>query len=258
MGCGVLKKRLLSTNNLYPLALFALLIALWQGASSFALVPRFLLPAPLDVLRALAQDRHLLLLHSRTTMTEAVIGLLLSIGFAALLAVVMDAFDPVKRTLYPLLIVTQTIPAIAIAPLLVLWLGYGMTPKIALIFLTCFFPLVISILGGFASVDPDTLGLLRSMGASELQLLWYVKLPSALEDFFSGLRVAASYAIVGAVISEWLGGNEGLGVYMTRVRKSYSFDKMFAVIVVITIVSLLLLALVDWLQTRAMPHKRAR
>lgn len=250
-----MKKRQPSISNLYPVLFFALLILLWQTVTTFEIVPKFMLPSPADIVKALAKDAPLLWMHSRTTLLEAFLGLVSSIVFAVLLAIAMDEFEGVKKTLYPFLIVTQTIPTIAIAPLLVLWLGYGILPKVALIFLTCFFPLVISILGGFASVDKDTVSLFHSMGASRLQILLWVKLPSAVEGFFAGLRVAASYSIVGAVIAEWLGGNMGLGVYMTRVRKSYAFDKMFAVIIVITLVSLLLMGLVELLQKKAMPWK---
>ena len=186
---------------------------------------------------------------------EAFIGLGLSIAFSWVLAVVMEEFALWRKTLYPVLIISQTIPTIAVAPLLVLWLGYGMLPKIALIFVTCFFPLVISILSGFETVDPDAVRLFRSMGAGRWQMLFWVKLPSAVESFFAGLKVSASYAIVGAVIAEWLGGNSGLGVYMTRVRKSFSFDKMFAVIIVVTLISLLLLYLVGLLQKKSMKWK---
>ncbi len=234
---------------------FAVLIGLWQGVSYLEIVPKFMLPSPASVVRALIKDAPLLLDHSKITLFEALSGLMLSIGGAAITAIIMDEFSAVKKTIYPFLIVTQTIPAIAIAPLLVLWLGYGIAPKVALIFLTCYFPLAISILGSFASVDRDIISLFKSMGAGRLQILLWVKLPSAVEGFFAGLRVAASYSVVGAVIAEWLGGNSGLGVYMTRVRKSYSFDKMFAVIIVITLISLLLITLVDFLEKKASPWK---
>lgn len=214
-----------------------------------------MLPSPQSVVKALVSDLPLLLTHSKVTLIEAFAGLLLSIVFALLLAIVMEEFTSVRKTLYPVLIITQTIPTIAIAPLLVLWLGYGMAPKIALIFITCFFPLVISILSGFNTVDEDAIRLFSSMGATRAQMLFWIKLPSAVESFFAGLKVSASYSIVGAVIAEWLGGNNGLGVYMTRVRKSFSFDKMFAVIIVVTVISLILLYLIDRLQKRAMKWK---
>ena len=253
-----MKKRLKNTSSLYPLLFFALLLGIWQGVSYFEIVPPFMLPSPMSVVRALINDASLLLDHSKVTLTEAFLGLFFSVIVAIVTAIIMDESEIVKKTIYPFLIVTQTIPAIAIAPLLVLWLGYGMTPKIALIFLTCYFPLVISIMGGFASVDGDIISLFRSMGASRMQILLWVKLPSAVEGFFAGLRVSASYSIVGAVIAEWLGGNNGLGVYMTRVRKSYSFDKMFAVIIVVTLLSLLLIGIVDLLEKKATPWKNIK
>ena len=158
----------------------------------------------------------------------------------------------------PLLVATQTIPTIAIAPLLVLWMGFGMEPKIMLVVITTFFPIAVGLLDGFKSADPDAVALLRSMNATRRQIFRHVKMPAALPYFFSGLRISASYAVVGAVISEWLGGFEGLGVYMTRVRKAYAFDKMFAVILLIVIVSLLLMKLVNVIRDVSMPWLRYR
>ncbi|MBQ6507326.1 MAG: ABC transporter permease subunit, partial [Clostridia bacterium] len=155
-------------------------------------------------------------------------------------------------------VVTQTIPTIAIAPLLVLWMGFGMAPKITLVEITTFFPVAVGLLDGFKSADPDAVALLRSMNATRGQIFRHVKFPAALPFFFSGLRISASYAVVGAVISEWLGGFEGLGVYMTRVRKAYAFDKMFAVILLIVIVSLLLMKLVNVIKAVSMPWLKYR
>ena len=131
--------------------------------------------------------------------------------------------------------------------------GFGMAPKVTLVALTTFFPLAVSLLEGYASTDKAAADLLRSMGASRWQIFRHLEFPAALGYFFSGLRVSVSYAVVGAVISEWLGGFEGLGVYMTRVRKAYAYDKMFAVIIVIVVVSLLLMALVTALRRLVMP-----
>jgi ABC-type nitrate/sulfonate/bicarbonate transport system permease component len=165
----------------------------------------------------------------------------------------MDNSRFLRQSVTPILLLTQTVPTIAIAPLLVLWMGYGAAPKITLIFLTCFFPMTIGLLGGFSQADADALRLLQSMGATKPQLYRYCKLPAAMPAFFSGLRISTSYSIVGAVVAEWLGGNAGLGVYMTRVRKSYSFDKMFAVILLTAILSLVLMRLVELLERRCMP-----
>ena len=157
----------------------------------------------------------------------------------------------------PLMTISQTIPTVAIAPLLVLWLGYGALPKVVLVVLSTFFPITVSLVSGFRSVDPDVIDLMRTMNASRWQIFWYAKLPAAAEQFFSGLKISATYAIVGAVIAEWLGGNEGLGVYMTRVRKSFSYDRMFAAIIVISALSLALMKVVELVQRLCMPWKRA-
>jgi ABC-type nitrate/sulfonate/bicarbonate transport system permease component len=172
------------------------------------------------------------------------------------MAVIMDQFEPLYQACYPLIVLTQTVPTVAIAPLLVLWFGYEMTPKVILIVITTFFPITIGLLNGFRSVDPDSISLLRAMGAGRWQIFSHIKLPGAMSQFFSGLRISASYAVVGAVISEWLGGFGGLGVYMTRVKKAFAFDKMFAVIFLISIISLLLMKGVDLMQKKCMPWEK--
>jgi ABC-type nitrate/sulfonate/bicarbonate transport system permease component len=154
------------------------------------------------------------------------------------------------------MILSQTIPTVAIAPLLVLWFGYEMAPKVILIVITTFFPIAVGLLNGFKSADRDSINLLRAMGAGRWQIFKIVKLPGALSQFFAGLRISASYAVVGAVISEWLGGFSGLGVYMTRVKKAFAFDMMFAVILLISLISLLLMKGVDLLQKKCMPWEK--
>jgi ABC-type nitrate/sulfonate/bicarbonate transport system permease component len=200
------------------------LLLAWQGLCLSGLLPGFMLPSPGRVAAAVTGDFSLLLAHLGTTLWEAFCGLTLAVAAAVALAVLMDHSKPLRRAVMPVLLLTQTIPAIALAPLLVLWLGYDTAPKVALVFLTCFFPLAVGLLGGLAGADPDAVRLLRSMGARRLQIYRLLKLPAALPAFFSGLRISAAYSIVGAVVSEWLGGSAGLGVYMTRVRKSYSFE----------------------------------
>ncbi len=167
-----------------------------------------------------------------------------------------NRFPTLYKALYPLLVITQTVPTIAVAPLLVLWMGFGMAPKITLVVLTTFFPIAVSLLDGYRSADPDAVNLLRSMGAGRVKIFRYIKFPSALGSFFAGLKVSASYAVVGAVIAEWLGGFEGLGVYMTRVQKAYAFDKMFSVIIFITLISLLLMWGVMGVKALVMPWER--
>ncbi|MBR2080332.1 MAG: ABC transporter permease, partial [Oscillospiraceae bacterium] len=225
-------------RNLPSVTAVAAFLLLWQGICAIGLLPPYMLPSPVEVLRAFVSELPLLWENSLITLQEAFIGLLLgvSVGFAA--AVLMDAFDVLYKAFYPLLIITQTIPSVAVAPLLVLWFGYEMTPKIILIVISTFFPVTVGLLDGFRSANQDAIGLLRAMGANRLQIFRYIKFPSALPQLFSGLRIAAAYSVVGAVISEWLGGFGGLGVYMTRVKKAFAFDKMFAVIFLISAISL--------------------
>ena len=232
-----------------------LLLIIWELASVSGLVPRYMLPSPVDVIRAFIKDLPVLGSNLVVTMQEAVYGLTLGVTIGFVFAVAMDAFGVLYRAFYPILVITQTIPTVAIAPLLVLWFGYEMTPKVILIILVTFFPITVGLLDGFRSVDRDAVGLMRSMGATRWQVFRYLKCPSALPQLFSGLRIAAAYSVVGAVISEWLGGFNGLGVYMTRVKKAFAFDKMFAVIFLISAVSLLLMALVNLAERKCMPYR---
>lgn len=212
-----------------------------------------MLPSPVDVVKAFISDFPLLAMHTKTTLVEAFIGLFFGICLGFIIATLMDHNKWLYLALYPILVITQTIPTVAIAPLLILWLGYDMAPKITLIIIATFFPIAVGLLDGFKSADLEASQLLKAMGANKRQIFYHIKLPNAMSHFFAGLRISVSYSIVGAVISEWLGGFEGLGVYMTRVKKSYSFDKMFAVIFLISAISLLLMKGVTFLQKRIMP-----
>ena len=227
------KKLQSTTNKLAPILALAVILGIWYACAGFEVVPAYMLPSPTDVWLAFVHNFSVMMSQAKSAL--------------------MDRFHFLYQAIYPILIITQTIPTIAIAPLLVLWMGFGMAPKITLVVITTFFPISIGLLDGYRSADPDEVNLLRAMGANRLQVFWHIKLPSATGSFFSGLRISASYSVVGAVISEWLGGFEGLGVYMMRVKKSYAFDKMFAVILFISVISLLLMALVALAQRLAMP-----
>lgn len=241
------------TNSLPGASALLLILVFWQAVSMAALVPRFMLPSPVEVVQAFAKDFSLLMSHARVTLVEAFLGLALGILLGFFLALAMDWVEPLRRALYPVIVLSQTVPTVAIAPLLVLWFGYGILPKVILIVLTTFFPIAVGLFEGFQAADPDAINLMRSMGAKRGQIFRHIKLPGSLDSFFAALKISAAYSIVGAVISEWLGGFSGLGVYMTRVIKSYSYDKMFAVIFLISFISLLLMGLVNFLHRRLTP-----
>ena len=238
---------------LIPLGTVIAFVVIWQIVCVLGLVPGFMLPSPLDVGAALVSEFPLLMHHAGVTLLEAFLGVLAGVLLGFCCAALMDTFPLVKSALYPILVLTQTIPPVAIAPLLILWFSYGIVPKVILVVLVSFFPMAVGLLEGFQSVDPDMVKLLKSMGAGRMQIFWNVKVPSAMGNFFSGLKIAVSYSIVGAVIAEWLGGFTGLGVYMTRVKKSLSYDKMFAVILLVSLISLLLMEAVKYIQYRSMP-----
>ncbi|MDD6389942.1 MAG: ABC transporter permease [Firmicutes bacterium] len=244
-------------NKMPAAAALLIILLLWLVLSETGVVPAYMLPSPVDVLKAFAGDFTIILRHSAYTLTEAAAGLMMGVLLAFIMATLMDRFIVLDRACYPLMVITQTIPTIAIAPILVLWMGFGMAPKIALVVITTFFPIAVGLLDGYRSVDRDSINLMRSMGAGRVRIFTHLKFPAALPQFFSGLKISASYAVVGALVSEWLGGFNGLGVYMTRVKKAYAFDKMFAVILFIIIISLLLMLLVQCIRKASMPWEKA-
>lgn len=244
-------------RNIPAIIAVAALLAVWQLICVIELVPQYMLPSPWEVIQAFLSDLPLLYEHSLITLQEAFVGLALGVFIGFLIAVLMDSFSILYKAFYPVLVITQTIPSVAVAPLLVLWFGYETLPKIILIVLATFFPVTVGVLDGFRSADKDAVNLLRSMGASRLQIFRYIKFPSSLPQLFSGLRVATAYSVVGAVISEWLGGFGGLGVYMTRVKKAFAFDKMFAVIFLISAISLGLMGLLGFVEKKCMPYRNS-
>ena len=246
------------SEKIIPAAVILAVLIIWQAVCSLGLVPSYMLPSPINVVKAFINDFWLLMAHSRVTLLEAVLGLSIGVLLGFLCAAIMDAFPVVKSALYTILVLTQTIPPVAIAPLLILWFSYGISPKVILVVLVAFFPMAVGLLEGFQSVDQDMIKLMKSMKANKWQIFWNVKFPNALGAFFSGLKIAVAYSVVGAVIAEWLGGFIGLGVYMTRVKKSLSYDKMFAVIFFVSAISLILMGLVKVLQYKAMPWEHLK
>lgn len=243
-------------QRLIPIGVILAILVIWQALCSFELVPGYLLPSPVDVFLSFQEDFPLLMSHASATLLEAVLGLVIGVLTGFICAALMDTFPIVKEALYPILVLTQTVPPVAIAPLLILWFSYGIAPKVILVILVTFFPMAVGLLEGFQSVDPDMIKLMQSMKANRWQIFWNVKFPNALGAFFSGLKIAVAYSVVGAVIAEWLGGFVGLGVYMTRVKKSLAYDKMFAVIFFVSIISLLLMEIIKLVRYVSMPWER--
>lgn len=248
-----MKKSASIKDNISAASLIIIILAIWHFVTTKGIVGPYLLPKPFDVIKAFVTDFSTIASHLGTTLIEAFLGLFVGVSLGFVAALLMDLSEFVYSALYPILVLTQTVPTVAIAPLLVLWMGYGIAPKIALIVIVTFFPVAISLLEAFKQVDQDKIKLLKAMGASRFEIYKYIKLPESMGNFFSALKIAVSYSVVGAVIAEWLGGFKGLGVYMIRVQKNYSFDKMFAVIFLISAISLILMKLVSYIQKKMMP-----
>lgn len=240
-------------DKLLPGAAGACLLVLWEIVGAFQWLPAYLLPPPSRILQALFRDAGLLVQHGSVTLLEALAGFGIAIITGSLLALWLDYSPLMRRVLYPYLITSQTVPIITLAPLFAMWFGFGYLPKILIVVLVCFFPLTISLLNGLASVDQELIDLIQSMGATPWQRYRWVKLPAAMPSFFAGLKISGTYSIMGAVIGEWVGGRMGLGVYMLRVRQSFATDRVFAVIVIIVLLSILVLKVIQWTEQKAMP-----
>ncbi len=237
-----------------PLLFLLLLLFLWQGLSWLGVVQHWLLPSPWQIVveGADAWARLGLPQHTLQTLAEAGLGFLLAVATGLALALAVDLSPLLRRTIYPLMVVSQTIPIIAIAPILVLWLGYGIMPKVLVVALVCFFPIVISTADGLRSTDPEWVALLRSMGANRWQIYSKVRLPNALPAFFSGLKVAITYSVIGAVIGEWVGGNQGLAIFMRLAHNSMRFGREFAGIAVVSLLSVALFLLIAGIERLAL------
>lgn len=244
------------SSIIYPLAGVLLFLLAWQFAAACVVRQSYLLPTPLAVLRSFAANLPLLLQHSRYTLIEAVSGMAVSVVLALALALVMSLFRRLREAVYPLLVISQMIPIIVLAPLFLIWFGYGMLPKVLVVILICFFPMVIQALAGLAAADGEMLAFYRAMGMSRRQLFTMVRLPFALPYFFGGLRVSATYSVMGAVIGEWLGAEAGLGLLLTRAQRSFDLPLTFAAILAIILWSALIFAVVALLERVSLRWQR--
>jgi len=221
------------------------LVVLWQLAVHIWQVQPWLLPSPLAILVAGWDARGLLADHVLQTGLETLLGFGLALAVGVGLALALDASAWIRKALYPLLVVSQTVPVVAIAPLLIIWFGYGIWPKVLVVGLVCFFPIVVSTLEGLRSADPDLIALVRTMGASPGQVFAKVRWPGALPGLFSGIKIGITYSVVGAIIGEWVGASRGLGVFMIRATNAFRTDWVFASILVVALLSLALFAIVQ-------------
>jgi ABC-type nitrate/sulfonate/bicarbonate transport system permease component len=250
-------------TRLPSIVLVALLLVGWEAYVRMAGVSPVVLPGPVRILASLWEFRADALRHAIPTLIETVLGFLLAVVIAIASAMAMDRTPPLRRALEPLLVTSQTIPIVALAPLFLLWFGFGLAPKVLVVVLVTFFPIVVALLDGFRSAQPEAADLLRSYGASDGQAFRFLRWPSALPNLFIGLRISVVYAVIGAVFGEYVGAREGLGIWMQVSANAFRTDLVFAAVVVTSALSLVLYWAVGVLRRAIVPwapgvrHERA-
>jgi NitT/TauT family transport system permease protein len=242
---------------LYLLPLVALL-GVWELAIWAFDIQRFLLPRPGDVLATLWESRATLLEQSWVTFQESLLGFLLAVGIAIPVAILLTFSKAASRTIYPVLVTSQVVPKVAVAPLLVVWMGFGVEPKILLAFLVAFFPIVVNTATGLNDLDPKMIHLARSMGASTWQTFIRFRLPSSLPVFFAGLKVGVTFAVIGALVGEFVGAGSGLGHLTVIAMGSLNTELVFASIIVMALIGVAMYVVIEILERALVPWSRSR
>lgn len=239
-----------------PLLVFVLVIGGWELYVRIFDISLYILPSPSKIIKALVENFDILMQHSFVTLEESLLGLVISTVFAILISIGMDLSKNFKISIYPYLIVTQTVPVMVLGPLFSIWFGFDLLPKVLIVIFMCFFPIAISFTDALGQVNEKEINLLRSFGANLFQIYKIVKIPSGAIGLFSGLKVAATYCVGGAIVGEWLSSRAGLGYYMLRVKNGYMLDKVFACVLMIIFWSILLNSGVTLLEKIMFPHLR--
>lgn len=240
-----MKARQLAPSSLLPLAVLAVLLLAWELYVELSGINAVTLPAPSRIAESAYHARGPLWRNTLVTAQEAVAGTLICIGIGVVLALLIDSSRLLRSAIYPLLVGSQTVPTIVIAPLLVLWFGFDLTPKLIVVTLYTFFPVTVALVSGLAATEREAMLLMQTLGASRIQTLRLLRLPNALPYLFTGLRIAVTYAVVAAVFAEWVGARHGLGIYMLLMKNAFRTDLVFAGVFVVAALSLALFALVS-------------
>ncbi|GAA2524770.1 ABC transporter permease [Winogradskya humida] len=241
-----------------PVIAVLAILAGWQAYTAISGIDSWLLPSPTDVLAAAADQRDSLITHTLATTKLTLLGFTAGVVIGLLVAVVLHLVPLLRAALYPLLVTSQNIPTIAIAPLLVVWLGFGLAPKIVVIVLVCFFPVAVATLDGLGRSDALIADYLLMSGANRRQLFTKLQWPAALPAMFSGLKIAATYSVFGAIISEWLGSDVGIGRYMIIQKSAFRADRMFVAIAIVVLLALAVFGLVLLVEKLTVKGRRSR
>jgi putative hydroxymethylpyrimidine transport system permease protein len=236
-----------------PLALLAAAIGGWEALARLGGVENYLLPAPSEVAQALVDDRHLLLSDTWVTGREVLLGFLLALALGVAIAIALHFSTVLRRTLYPIVIASQAVPVIVIAPILVIWFGFGIAPKLIVIALICFFPIAVNMVDGLASVDRAQVRMLRTLDASRFDVFRHLELPSALPYLFSGAKIAVAVAVIGAVFGELVGSDAGLGHAIQIGTAELLTARVFAAVLILSVMAIALFGLIAVLERWALP-----
>jgi len=242
---------------LWPASLIVLLLVIWEVLVRWRETPSWMLPPPSAIADTFRTDWRMLLEHTQVTLLEVLLGFGLALVAGVATGVAIDSSLIVRRTLYPLVIASQTIPLVALAPLMLIWFGYGLLPKVLITSLIGFFPIAVSTVDGLRSADSEMLALLRSMGATTAQRFRLVRIPAGLPTLFSGARVAITFCVIGAIFGELVGSSQGLGYLMERSAAQFQTARVFACIVILAIMGIGLFGLVSVIERVALPWRRA-
>lgn len=239
--------------------IFASVIGLWEWVVAANDIPHWKLPSPHSIAEELWSSRSLLLRHTWVTLKEVLIGLSIALTGGVLLAGLIHQSRTLERVIYPSVIASQTIPIIVIAPLLLIWLGYGMQHKVIVVALISFFPIVVNSVDGLKSADPAMIRLLRTLGASRWQVFTKVQVPNSLPFMFSGIKIAVTVSVIGAVIGEWVGSSEGLGYLAIRSKSQFLSERIYATVVLLSLMGIALFLIAGVLERVFLPwyhHER--
>jgi ABC-type nitrate/sulfonate/bicarbonate transport system permease component len=239
------------------LLLGAGVVTLLELGSRAGLIPRFVLPAPSAVGIALLENFDVLAGHSAQTLLEVVIGFSFAVGFGSITALFMSAIPFLRRMLMPWFIVSQTVPLVALAPLMLVWFGFGLEPKIIIVVLACFFPITVSFFDGLERTPPEHLEIMRSYNATLPQTYRFARVPAALPALFSGLKTSAAYAVIAAIFAEYVGAYQGLGIWLFTNASVRATANVIAGVVLSCVYSLLIVWAVQWLEARVLRYKTA-
>ena len=244
--------------NLLPPLTFAVMVALWWGAVAFFKIPAYLLPGPGAVFGRIVSDAGILWTHSQVTLIEILVGFVLTIVTAIPLGLLIALSTLAKQIVYPPIMLMQLVPKIAVAPLFLVWLGFGLESKVLLTILMTFFPLLLASISGFMILDDRLLYLTKSMGASSWDTFRYLRFPAALPVIFSGIKTSATIAATAAIVAEFVGANKGLGYVLLRGTSTMDIELVFAVLVVLTFVGIAINYLVEFSEWAMTPWQRAK